>query len=338
MLKNKLHILTTLSAFYLIALATFISAIGSVHAAGVAVTMTPSALASATATEVVFSYIASAQYANTNTVSIEAGAGVTIANTCAVPTIDADGTTTDGSGSVTGQVYTYTFTAATTAATTTGVSFCVKLTAATGNYSLVFTDSKTVTANNDYGGALIYVGSANVVNVSAQIQPALSFVIRNSADTGNTNTCALGTLSLVAVNTCAYRLKITTNSASGYTVQVNTNGDLRKSGTGDVANALDLDLIPENSTVTSGTEGYGVAFVGGSNTGGAVTESGDFSDDDTPLPINSATTMFTGAGTNNPAGTDTTNTALVTHRAAMDGDTETGLYTQQVTYTVSASF
>lgn len=328
----------TLTGFYVIALLVFVTAIGTVQAAGVATSISPSALTASVATEVTYSYTASANYASGNTVSITAPVGVTVAN-CTSPTTDADGDATpDGSAGVASQTYTYTFSASTTTANTTGVDFCVKYTASTGNYGISFVDSKTVSTNNDYGAALIYVGSANVVTVTAQVQPALAFVIRNSADSGNTNACALGVLSLTAVNTCAYRLKVTTNSGSGFTVQVDSDGDLRKSGSGNVADNLDIDLITENSTVTLGTEGYGIALTGGSITGGTVTESGDFSDDDTPLPISTATTLLTGSGTNNPGGTDTTNTSLVTHRAAMDGDTTTGNYSQLVTYTVSASF
>ncbi len=338
MFRTKSQIISTLLSFYAIATVVLFSAIGRVSAAGVAVSISSSTLTASTPTDVTFSYTASAEYATSNTVSIVAPAGVTIAN-CTSGTTDADGDATpDGSGSASLQTYTYTFSAGTTTASTTGVDFCVNLSAATGNYGVAFTDSKTVTANDDYGAALVYVGSANVVTVTANVQPALSFVIRNSADTGNTNACALGTLTLVAVNTCAYRLKITTNSGSGFTVQVNTDGDLRKSGSGNVADGLDIDLIAEDSTVTSGTEGYGIAFNGGAITGGTVTEAGTFNDDDTPLPISSATSIMTTNGTNNPGTTDTTNTALVTHRAAMDGDTATGNYSQLVTYTVSASF
>lgn len=337
---KKSQIYTVLAFFYAIALSVLVVTIQKVEAAGVSVSLSPSSISASTATDVNFSYIASAQYASTNTVSIVAPSGVTIANTCTTPTTDADGdTTTDGSGSVSSQTYTYTFTASTTTAATTGVTFCVKLTAATGNYGMSFTDSKTSSSNNDWGAALLYVGSANVVTVTAQVPPALSFVIRNSADNANTNICALGTLSLTSVSQCLYRLKITTNSPSGFTVQINTDGDLRRSGSGDVADNLEIDPIPENSTVTAGVEGYGIALGGGTITGGTVTESGNFNDDDTPLPINSATNLLTGSGTNNPGTTgDTTNTALVTHNAAMDGDTNTGLYSQAVTYTVDADF
>lgn len=337
-MNQKPHIKGILTLFYAVALIVLTHTIGKVTAAGVTVTLTPSALTASTATDLTFSYTASADYASGNTVSIVAPVGMTIAN-CSSGTTDADGDSTpDGSGAVSSQTYTYTFTTSTTNADTTGVDFCINLSAATGNYGVSFTDVKTASANNDYGGALVYVGSANIVSVSAQVQPALSFVIRNAADNGNTNACALGTLSLVAVSTCAYRLKITTNTGTGFTVQVNSDGDLRISGSGNVADNLDIDTVAENSTVTSGTEGYGIALSSGSITGGTTTESGDFADDDTPLPINSATNLFTGAGTNNPGTTDTTNTALITHRAAMDGDTSTGNYTQLVTYTVSATF
>ncbi|MCC7304303.1 hypothetical protein IT418_02735 [bacterium] len=338
MIKTKGQIITTVLSFYLIALVVLVGTIGKVNAAGVAVSLTPSALTASTPTDVTFSYTSSVNYASGNTVSIVAPAGVTVAN-CSSSTTDADGDSTpDGSASVSLQTYTYTFSASTTTANSTGVDFCVNYSATTGNYGLSFTDSKTVPSNNDYGSALIYVGSANVVTVTASVNPALSFIIRNSADNGNTNTCALGVLSLIAVNTCSYRLKVTTNAGSGFVVQVNSDGDLRKSGSGNVADNLDIDLVAEDSTVTSGIEGYGIALTGGSITGGTVTEAGDFSDDDTPLPISSATNILTTNGTNNPGGTDTTNTALVTHRAAMDGDTTTGNYTQLVTYTVSASF
>ena len=339
MYKSKAPIVATLLSFYTIALLTLAATIGHVAAAGKAVTLTPSALAASTATDVTFHFVATAEYASGNTVSIVAPAGVTMTNTCTTPTVNADNTApNDGSGSVASQTYTYTFSAGTTTATTTGVDFCIKMTATTANYGITFTDSKTLSTNNDYGGALLYVGSANVVTVTASVSPALAFVIRNSADNATTNTCALGLLTLTATNTCSYRLKITTNSASGYTIQINSDGDLRRSGSGDVADNLDIDRITSGTSVTTGTEGYGIAITAGSNTGGSVTKQSGFTVDDSQLPISSATNLIVGAGTNNPGTTDTTNTVLITHRAAMDGDTNTGNYSQLVTYTVSASF
>lgn len=338
MKSQKPPIFATLLTFYGIAIATLFFSIQQVSAAGVAVSLTPASLTAATATDVTYHFVASADYAIGNTIAITAPAGVTIAN-CATGTTNADGDATpDGSGAVASQTYTYTFTAITTNADTSGINICINLSGPTGNYGISFTDAKTINTNNDYGAALVYIGNANIVTVTAQVEPALSFVIRNSADNGNTDSCALGTLSLTAVNTCSYRLKVTTNSSSGYTIQINTDGDLRRSGSGNVADNLDIDPVVENNTVTAGAEGYGIALAAGSITGGTLTLQGNFTDNDTPLPISSATNLEIANGNNNPGTTDTTNTTLVTHRASMDGDTSTGNYTQQVTYTISANF
>lgn len=331
MSKRSSRILSLVIATFIV-LAGIVTAfpIAKVSAAGLATTVTPSALSAATATEVTFSYTPSAGYAAADTVAITAASGVTITNTCATPTTDSAAPTgADGSGSVSGQTYTYTYTSTTTSAV--AHSFCIKMTAATGNYGITFTDSK-----GNYGGTLIYVGSANVVNVSATVNPVIAFqiVTTGNINTG-TNTCALGTLSLASVNTCDYRLKITTNSSSGYTVTVTTDGDLRKSGSGDVADNLDIDRIA-SGTVTAGTEGYGVAVTPGSvSGGGTITAQGAFATADTQLPF-TGTSMLVSTSSNNPS--INTYTPTITHRAAMDGDTSAGFYTQAVTYTVTASF
>lgn len=314
-----------------------------VNAAGVSVDVTAPSnaeFAASTDTDVTFDYTTSAtEFASADTITIVISPAVASAvSDCASPTLDLDGDTTNdgafGSFTTTGAVYT--LTAATTTANTGDAEMCLNFQVDTvaGIYSIAVYDDN----DNDYGAALIYVGDDNDVTVTAQVQPTLSFAIRNSADTSDTNACDLGVLDTASVNTCLYRLKPATNAASGYTVQINSDGDLRISGSGDVADALDIDPVTENSTVGAGTEDYGIAFNGGAATGGAITESGDFNDDDTPIPISSATNLYTSNGPNNPGATDTTNTALVTHRAAMDNDTETGNYSQTVTYYASATF
>ena len=304
----------------------------SVKAAGVSVSVTPNEITANTATDVTVTFTPSAEYASGDTITLTWDSGVTVAD-AGTSTTDADGDgTTDGSASVSSPTYTYTFSAATTQASTNGVSLAMNVTADTGIYSVSVTDSA-----GNYGAALIYVGDDNDVTVTAVVQPTLSFAIRTTNDTADTNTCDLGVLTISDVAECSYRLKVATNANNGYTVSITTDGDLRRSGTGDVADADDIDLIAEDSTVTAGTEGYGIAFDGGSITGGTVTESGDFNDDDTPLPT-TITTLMTTDGNNNPSNPDTTNTALGTHRAAIDADTNTGNYSQTVTYYVTASF
>lgn len=294
-----------------------------------------------TPTNVTFDYTASAtEFAALDEITVTVTPALAGALTgCAPATLDADGdSTADGSfGGFTTTGATYTFSAATTTASTGGVDLCLNFPASTttGNYSIAVTDSN----DGDFGSTMVYVGDDNDVNVSAVVQPTLAFAIRNNVDTLDTNECDLGVLTLTAVNTCDYRLNVATNADGGYDVSVTSDGDLSKNGVGDVLDIDDIDPIAEDSTVTAGTEGYGIAFVGGSATGGVITESGDFNDDDTPIPFGSTPVLYNSAGQNNPnpAG-DITNTALVTHRAAIDAATATGNYNQIVTYTVLATF
>lgn len=306
------------------------------YAAGVATSVSPSELVAATATDVTFSYKSSAEFASGDTITLSFSPAVSAVAQCDTATVDADGDlTNDGAlGSLTTSGAVYTFTAATTTASTGGVDLCLKVTAATGNYSLAFTDYKYADpTDNDFGAAMLYAGDDNDVLVTAQVQPTLAFVIRTAADDADTNVCELGVLSMATVNECSYRLKVTTNSDSGFMTQVTTDGGLRD----DEVPTNVIDAVAEDSVVTAGNEEYGVEFAGGAVTGGSVTEEGDFVDDDTPLPT-SATDMYSADGNNNPTATDTTNTALVTHRASVDADTATGNYYQTVTYTVTASF
>jgi hypothetical protein len=210
-------------------------------------------------------------------------------------------------------------------------------TATSDNYAI------SLTTPYETGSFFFYVGDENIVQVRALVESSLAFTIRNAADTANQgnvagglvgpNLCDLGTLTTTAVNTCDYRLKVSTN-ANSYTVSLLADGTLR-------SGARNIDDITEDSTnVTLGTEGYGITVAGGASTedGVTVTEAGTFSDDDSPVPNIGALSLITVDGPNSPAATDTTNTTLVTHRAAIDAATAAGLYTQLVTYTVSATY
>jgi len=340
-MKNK-KILTILIIGVLLAVNLFVYQ-EQVNAAGVSVDVTAPSNAefdASTDTDVTFDYTTSAtEFASADTITVIISPAVASAVAdCASPTTDLDDDSTpDGAfGSLTTTGAVYTLTAATTQANSGDAEMCLNFQVDTvaGIYSIALYDDN----DNDYGAALIYVGDDNDVTVTAQVQPTLSFAIRNSADTSDTNACDLGVLDTASVDTCLYRLKPATNAASGYTVQINSDGDLRRSGSGDVVDSEDIDQVTEGTTVGAGTEDYGIAFNGGSATGGNITESGDFNDDDTPIPISSATNLYTSDGPNNPSATDTTNTALVTHRAAMDNGTVVGDYSHTVNYYASATF
>jgi len=205
----------------------------------------------------------------------------------------------------------------------------------------------------DSGSFFFYVGDENNVQVTASVDNVLSFVVRNSADTADQanvgalaigpNLCDLGNLSTAGVQTCAYRLKVATNANNGYYVQVLVDGDLRKAD-------HSITNTASGSAVTSGAEGYNVVLAAGSATTGTVTEcdgvitTGNCLADgiawnnatSTIFSNTSASTMYTVDGPNNPSSTDTTNTALVTHRAESDASTPAGTYSQLATYTVTA--
>ncbi len=318
----------------------------------IGLTLTPNAVAISSDTDIVAHWVPSGEMPVSGTAAVDFPAGFTLADTCSVPTTDADSDSImDGSATITtdgfgNPRYLYTFTAPTTTASVTGLDFCIHVTApaTAGNYEVDAYDSL-----GGFGSAPIYVGSENQVNILATVDTVLTFVIRTSDDTadlGNVggssvgpNLCDLGSLSDSGVQECAYRLKVTTNATSGYTVNIKTDGSLRNTDDSEF-----IDNVTDDSLVTAGTEGYGISLVGGSCTGDpfGLTELGTFAVDDSPTATGVTsginTSLYSCTSGNNPSSPDTTNTALVTHRAEADSGTPAGTYTQLVTYTVSASF
>jgi len=174
----------------------------------------------------------------------------------------------------------------------------------------------------DSGSIAVVILADDQVAVTATVNPTMSFTI-------SSNTCALSTLTTSAVGTCDYTLAVGTNAASGAVITIQaitdgTNAYLNKDGTP----ASYIDDITEDGTVTLGTEGYGIALVGGSG----WTEAGDFIDDDTPIP-STATDILTIAA---PVASSVTST--VTHRAAIGDITESGTYAQTVQYIATGTF
>lgn len=304
-------------------------------------------IATSATDEVYISWVASnKEYLSGETITIYHPTGWTFANNCSTPTtqVGLDGTGSaviDGSGD-----YVYTFNDATAGIGNSGLEFCINVTADAnaGNVAVDISDSQVA---NDFGSVLLYNGNDNDVLVTADVGVSLTFAIRTNDDTTDTNACDLGTLTTAAVGSCSYRLKVSTNASDGYLVRINSNGDLLKAGSGDVLDPDDIDKITEDGagalgTVTAGTEGYGAKLLAGSATNGNVTETSPWNDDDTPIPYDTTgdigEQMYASDGANVPGATDGTNTALVTHNAAIDSYTETGNYTQTVSYMVTARY
>jgi hypothetical protein len=275
-----------------------------------------------TADEFYISYLASTtQFAIGNTVTISVPGSFTSLALCSSSTTDADGAGgADGSLALVGSTFTYTFSAVTTAATTTGVEFCFAATtpAAAGNYSIAISD----TNDSDTSAALIYVGTTaaadtNDVTVTATVPVVLSLAIKSPTLTTNVNSCALGVLSPGAVSTCAYRIAAGTNGGGGMNVQAVADA-LLNSGGNDINNVAD-------GAVTAGSEEHGIAITAG--TGWTLVSPFNAGDD----PITTTQQKIQSAS----AAVDDTSSATwstVTHKASINSATATGVYDQIDTY------
>jgi hypothetical protein len=206
---------------------------------------------------------------------------------------------------------------------------------AAGNYT--FTISTPI--SNDYGANFQYVGQYNVVQVRAFIPVSLSFNIRNAADTADTNLCDLGTASTTAVNTCSYRLKVSTNASNGYTIAMLVDGNLTNGSTS-ITNA---SAGPTGTTVVAGTEMYGATVAGGAinGLGGTVTLTAPYTSVGANVVAYSnlvSANILSANRPNFPAATDLVNTSLITHRLGISNNTGSGYYDQNVTYRVTPAF
>jgi hypothetical protein len=177
----------------------------------------------------------------------------------------------------------------------------------------------------DTGTITVDIVANDQVVITATIDPTFTFTI-------SSNSCALGTLTVGSVATCNYYVAVGTNATGGavITVQDIDDGDGTTGLDKDGAPSEAINAIAENSTVTAGTEGYGVAIAGGT----AWTEVGDFNDDDTPLPTAITTLVSTAA----PVEDTVANRTTVTHRAAIDSMTEAGTYSQTLRYIATGTF
>jgi hypothetical protein len=338
----NIHFLNFCKATFLVlisfTLTVFIPVSMSVEAAGIALSVSPSTQVVSTSGSITLSYTTSAAMAIGTTILVSYDSGYTGTLSTANTTVNGTAPTSITNATASGRT-TATITTANAIAsgTVTIVTSALSTSAAAGNYS--FTVSSSI---GDNGANFQYVGQANVVLVRGTVQATLSFAIRNSADTANTNLCDMGNLSTTAVGNCAYRIKVGTNATNGYTVNVTTSGNFT-TGTNSLSNAAVGSGGSGGTALVAGTSGYGVVVNKGVETSsGATTLASAYNAGATNSVsyVNTGVaTVVTAAGPNNPAVSgDTTNTSLVTHNAAIASDTPAGVYTQTATYTVIPSY
>ncbi|MFA6096181.1 MAG: hypothetical protein WC788_00970 [Candidatus Paceibacterota bacterium] len=204
------------------------------------------------------------------------------------------------------------------------------------NYNLKDTAGEVGTGSSDSANYTIKAGYRQM-----EEDAVLTFAIRNSAETADTNACALGTLSTSSVSSCSYRLKIGASTSAGFQVGLWADDQLNQASA-----SIDIDDIAENGTVSAGTEGHGITVASPTNAGAAGTattwtEQSPFDDDDTPIPVGEPNmdVIFSSNGTQDVdmLGTgDTDGTTLITHETAISTATQAGSYDQIITYVVSS--
>jgi hypothetical protein len=328
-------------AFFMI-----VSCFSPATAGGVTVTLTPST-SSTSPQDIQIAWTASGQYVTGTTITVTTvPAFNSIKDNCGSTTDNDLNNDTFYDGSITATTTnSATFSVTSSTKTTMTMSLCLNfLFASTStNYSISILSSNPV----DFGSALLYANGGNQVTITATVPAALSFNIRNGSDSADTNTCALGVLSLTATSTCNYRLRVATNASNGFQAQIQADHDF---GTG---NATMTNVVNDGAQPTAGTERYGLSLILGATEGGRntttllflnpVSENSPagftFNIDPSGVPTSSAQNFISyGAAFQTGAAPSVTTTSLVEHAASINAGTAAGAYSQVLTYTVTGSF
>jgi len=187
--------------------------------------------------------------------------------------------------------------------------------------------SIAVVTTNDSGAGIAYVGNANDITVSATVLPNLTLTI-GSADgtycttTAGVTTCNLGTVLTTTENDGSYDVDVGTNAASGATVNLAEDGNLRNG-------ADNIDDVGDGD-ITAGSEEYGVVVT---ETGSAWTIDGTYLATEAPV-ITGPDVVATSTG---PVDISTDNVDII-HRVAVATATKALTYTHIVTWTATANF
>ena len=324
-LNNLTKTITTLGLVAGLGLVS-IASIVPTQAAGVAIAISPSTSIVSTASTVNLVFTSSVAHPAGSKINVIFPNAYTGTTTTANTTLNGAAPTSvvSTASGTTNSMATITNATAIPAGTAITIAFSGLTTPSViGNYSFVM-----YTSRGDYSATLQYVGEANVVNVTAFVPLNLSFVIRDNADTVNTNTCDMGILVTTAIGNCDYRLKVGTNATNGYVVSVQTSGEFTN-GTYNFVNAA---TGAAGTAIAAGTETYGVNATAGAITSGVsgitlATPYGTAAGNAIRYNNTTAAVLATATGPNAPATTgDTTNTILVNHKAAINANTRAGVY------------
>lgn len=178
-------------------------------------------------------------------------------------------------------------------------------------------------------GDFIYVGGVNEVNISASVDPTLTFELSDTS-------CTLGTMTPTDLKTCNYSTTVSTNAVGGYTSYIKADGTFRKGS--------DTITAVSDAAVTAGGNEYGVSTTNASATIGYLGGTHDASycaslDSQHTYEAGVASALSTSdqsyaASTAPVDGEETT----LCHSAGINASTPAGTYSQLVTLTVVGNF
>ncbi|MEI7603788.1 MAG: choice-of-anchor J domain-containing protein [bacterium] len=214
-----------------------------------------------------------------------------------------------------------------------------------GNYAFSFYSTQVMSVTADTSAGIAYIGDTNKAHITTRVIPTLSFNITDVNDNPQGSfpvVCDFGTLDTRYINTCKYRLKVSTNSENGFSVSYTSSSGGLTNGT--------YIFAPAPSSVTQLTAGQ--EYTGANIQPGSVTGANQGTDSATStISCNSncdtsgasfdsttPTAVYESTTGNAPSNVDTTNTALVTHVASPSSTTPAGTYKQTIIYNIVGRF
>lgn len=194
-----------------------------------------------------------------------------------------------------------------------------------GNYGVLLT-----TSAGDYGAMIVPVGNANLVSVTATVDPTFSFSL-----SGNALTFAAPLSTTAQNSSAAITATVSTNATGGVAVKARSKGNGNgTSGNGSAGLLSGANLIPaaaSTAVTNAGAAGYGIFANNAQNS--AVIDEGFDADSTSDVAISTTdANIFTGAAPVAVASAD------VTARAVITGVTSAGSYVDTLTFTATPTF
>lgn len=215
--------------------------------------------------------------------------------------------------------------------------------ASAGNYELSMAQYLTGTPNvvDWMENQLLYIGDANDVEISAEVDPTLSMQISST-------TCDLGDIVPDEISTCNYYITVSTQSGNGYVSYIHEDTNIQTSGGADDINDAADEGGGSDVDASTTSEEYGVSTtetatadivrINDANTSSTFDQTDCIYMNDNNVTANATaltTTDKSFALSTGPVSGDIT---YLCHAATVTGITAAGVYSHTVTITLVATY